>query len=81
MENYTNPANAQIIKITGDIRLDLAKETSLQVGDIIDSNAVLNLEKGSEIVLAYSDGTQHRVYSDANATLDEIRVANDNISQ
>lgn len=44
METYTNPQNAQVIDISGDVRSSLATNL-LQVGDTVESGAVLMLAK------------------------------------
>ncbi|MGB1263589.1 MAG: retention module-containing protein, partial [Cognaticolwellia sp.] len=73
MESYINPKNAQVISIKGDIHIDLTKNSFLQVGDVIKAGAVLNFEAGSDLILAFSDGSQHRLYIDERGTKDEIR--------
>ncbi|MBA6354166.1 tandem-95 repeat protein, partial [Colwellia sp. BRX8-2] len=74
MENYTNPKSAQVINVKGEIHTDVAVDTLLQVGDVVKAGAVLNLIKGSEILLAYADGSQHKVYSYEAESVNEIRV-------
>ncbi|TWX63355.1 tandem-95 repeat protein, partial [Colwellia hornerae] len=74
MENYTNPKNAQVINVKGEVHTNVAVNTLLQVGDVIEAGTVLNLIKGSEIVLAFADGSQHRVYSYEGESVNDIRV-------
>jgi hypothetical protein len=61
MENYTNPANAEVTDVIGEVSIDLAENTILQVGDIIQSGTTVNLANGSELILTFADGSQQRV--------------------
>ncbi|MGV2871626.1 retention module-containing protein, partial [Colwellia sp. E150_009] len=75
METYTNPQNAQVIDISGDVRSSLATNL-LQVGDTVESGAVLMLAKNSEITVVLADGSHQRVYSSGDELSNEILVEN-----
>ncbi|WP_164718175.1 Ig-like domain-containing protein [Colwellia sp. Arc7-635] len=71
MENYTNPKNAKIINVKGEIQTGQVENSLLQVGDNIKVGTVLNLVEGSEVILAFDDGSQHRIYSTENGLVNE----------
>ena len=74
MENYTNPANAKVTNIIGEVHTDLTENTILQVGDTIQPGIVLSLANDSELILAYADGSQHRVSNSEGELVDEVIV-------
>ena len=79
METYTNPKSAQITNVVGDVRIDLPDSNLLRVGDQVDQGTIIILEKGSEVTLTYSDGSQQRVSSQNNdSTLDPLTDSSTN---
>jgi hypothetical protein len=61
MQNFTTPKDAQVVYVLGTVQIDTSKSTELQIGESLASETVLLLAQGSEVTLAYADGTEQKI--------------------
>ncbi|MFT4811145.1 MAG: hypothetical protein ACI9LX_004517, partial [Paraglaciecola sp.] len=65
MNDFTTPKDAYIADIKGLVQIELADSgaapSTIKNGDRVPSGTVLTLNKGSEMSLAFDDGSQQRV--------------------
>jgi hypothetical protein len=77
MQNFTTTKDAQIVDVNGLVNTESAQNAALQSGENIPSGTVLTFAEGSEITLAFVDGTEQRI----TGAPDETLATNDQISQ
>jgi hypothetical protein len=69
MENFTTLKDAQIVDINGLVQTESAQNAALQNGESIQSGTVLTFAEGSEITLAFEDGSEQTITAAPDETM------------
>jgi hypothetical protein len=71
MQDFTITKNAKTVDVSGLVQTESAQNAALQSGENIPSGTVLIFSEGSEITLAFADGTQQTITGATLATNDQ----------
>ncbi|MGS2721168.1 retention module-containing protein [Paraglaciecola aestuariivivens] len=74
MQNLTTSKLAKVVEVNGQVQLDSEQNLVIQAGQSLDFGATLRFEKGSQVTLAFEDGTVQKISAPASEHDSELSV-------